>query len=155
MRHALVEFPTSRNTHIAEEIMLSFRGVVRGRVLCGGLRDKNTYEHDADEYTYEHDADEYLARLRMSREKWFTPLERLSGASCKKCLDRHHRAMDLYEREFEGTESVKPSGVKFTLAANECVLNRAANCIRTDKAHKESVLDTPEGKRDWFCPTHD
>lgn len=145
MRHTIIEFPTSRNVHIAEEVMLPFRGVIKGRVLCGGLRDKNVYEKEIASY---------LAKNHMSREAWFQPVKRIEMVSCKKCMTRHHRFMDEYE-EYRAEYDPEPAKkTQIILTPDECVLDKTGTCLRTDKVHAEAGIEA-EKSRWWVCPTHD
>lgn len=150
MRHIPIQFTSSSNTHVAEEVMLGLKGVIRGRVLCGGLRSKNIYEHEIGDY---------LHRNKMSREKWFTAPKRIAEKiTCKKCSERHHRFMDEYEQDNSKTSArggrVRPSQpLKIFLRAEECVINRAGVCIRLDDSHVRATID--KGKDYWWsCPTH-
>ena len=148
MRYTLIKFETSKTIHVAEEIMLPFAGVIRGRILCSGLRDKNVYEHEITDY---------LHRLKMSREAWFVHPERIEGGTCKKCVERHNRYMDEYEAEKATWDRpTDPTELSLTLPADECVLDRSGTCVRTDDAHK-NVDILPAGHKDrwWACPAHD
>lgn len=143
MKHSPVTFSAKGNVHVVEEIMRPFAGVIMQRVLCGGLREKNTAEVKIDQR---------LSELRISREKWFDKVERLDGVTCKKCATRHDRWMDEYEAEH--TEDLPDETLSLTLAANECVLDRSGTCIRTDKAHADTPLPDPEKAQWWTCPSH-
>ena len=146
MKHSRATFSPTGNVHVAEEIMRPFAGVIKGRILCGGLREKNTYEVPIAER---------LSILNISREKWFDRVERLSGITCKKCADRHRRWMDEYEAE-HGDQKPLPAGTPelVQVQPDECVLSMAGVCLRTDKVHASSALTVPEKGRWWHCPTH-
>lgn len=140
MKHVIKQPNGSKVTHVAEEVMFAMKGKITGRILCGSVKEFNTYE--------------YAVPRGINYEGWFTPIRRLSGVECKRCRERHERIVEtLY-----GTDPVPALTFKMEARLrthpSTCLLDPTGTCLRTDDLHREAPLLGLEKERWWTCPTH-